>query len=117
MNKYSLVGINPTRIVHSGAINGELPTISGEPAEPTVSAGLAKYNSLTTGGLFAFDKKAIIVEALIGTFTIVDSDDGATVIRPTPTTFPFKLFPGEWLKASSGASVTCVVRLDAQRIL
>lgn len=110
MKTYSLVGINPTRIIHAGTINGQLPS-----GEPTVSAGLARYSGLTAGGLFAFDKKSIIVEELSGTFAIVDSS-GST-IRSTPTSFPFKLYPGEWLKASSGSSVACVVRLDAQRIL
>lgn len=115
MNKYSLIGINPTRIIHSGTINGQLPTASGSIAEPSVSAGLARYQNLASGGLFAFDKKSIIVEELIGTFTIVDSE--GIMIRQAPTGMPFKLYPGEWLKASSGDNVQCVVRLDAHRIL
>ena len=117
MSYYSIVGINPTRIVHQGTINGFKPEVSDEPAVPQISAGLAKYTGLTKGGLFAFDKKSIVVEALEGTFTIVDAADGTTVIRATPSVFPFKLMPNEWLRASTGASVACIVRLDATRIL
>ena len=115
MNTYSLVGVNPTKIIHKGTINGLKPMIGGAYAEPTVTGGKAEFASLTQGGLFAFDKKAIIVEGLLGTFTIVDPS--GTVTRPTPTEFPFKLLPNEWLKAVTGAEVWCIVRLDAQRIL
>ena len=114
MKSYSLIGIDPTLITHAGTINGQKPKIGAVFAEPAVKGGSAEFTALTAGGLFAFDKKAVVVESLIGTPTIVDPDGNAGRTLPA---VPFKLLPNEWLKFTSGAKVGCVVRLDAQRIL
>ena len=115
MKTYSLIGVNPTKITHKGTINGQIPKNGSNIAEPTVTAGNAKFDGLTAGGLFAFDKKTVVVEALSGTFTIVDPEGQPG--RALPTTFPFTLLPNEWLKASSGSEVSCTVRLAGQKIL
>lgn len=115
MKTYSLIGVNPTKITHKGVIDGQKPQKAGAIAEPTVSAGIAKFDSLEHGGLFAFDKKTVVVEALVGTFTIVDPT--GTAGRALPSTFPFTLYANEWLKASTGTEVSCTVRLAGQKIL
>lgn len=129
MKSYSLIGLEPTLITHEGTINGKKPRIetSGTPeeealdptpfAEPAVTAGRATFKDLVEGGLFAFDKKAIVIESLLGTATIVTAEsDGEDTSRATPTTFPFDLLPGEWLKFSSGSEVGCICRLKGERI-
>lgn len=121
MNTYSLVGVDATRITHAGTINGKKPKLAGmtaeQFAEPIVKGGSAEFKDLVEGGLFAFDKKSLVIEELIGTAIIVDASDDTTASRVTPATLPFKLFPGEWLKFTSGSKVGCVVRLDVQRCL
>lgn len=123
MKRYSLVGIDPTLITHKGTINGKKPKLAPtdvEFAEPKVTAGKAIFGDptpLLEGGLFAFDKKCVTIDALIGTATIVSEvSDGMTVTRATPLEFPFDLLAGEWLKFSSGSEVGCIVRLKGERI-
>lgn len=115
MKTYLLVGNDPTLIVHDGVIDGLKPKVGAVFAEPTVKGGSAEFKLLTQGGLFAFDKKSLVIEDLIGSPTIVGTD-GTTILRPTPATLPFKLGANEWLKFSSGTRVGCMVRLDTQRI-
>lgn len=119
MKTYSLVGIDPTLITHKGTINGKRPKLDEDDlvfAEPVVTAGRAKFEGLAEGGLFAFDKKAVTIDSLLGTATIVSSADDSIVTRATPTVFPFDLLPGEWLKFSAGSEVGCIVRLKGERI-
>lgn len=121
MKTYSLVGLDPTMITHKGTINGKLPkkTVSSKLVlvEPTVTAGKAVFENLEEGGLFAFDKKTVVIESLIGTATIVTAaSNGQDAGRTIPTTFPFTLLPGEWLKFTSGSEVGCICRLEGTRI-
>lgn len=130
-SRYSLVGLNPTVLLHRMAaatdFAGDLPetaSVTAANLDPAVSGGKALWASLNKGGLFPFTGKPLVIESLLSknctaTWTIVDST-GAT-IRTTPSA-PFKLAPNERLKAtstgaSSGAEVGVVVRLDAQRVL
>lgn len=117
---YSLVGVNPSLLKQkkaSGNLTGVKPVISSSPADPSVSGGKAEWIGLDDGGLFAFDKKSVVVESLLGagiTWTIVDPS--GTTVRTTPSA-PFKLLPNEYLKATGGNEASCIDRLDAQRTL
>lgn len=132
---FRLVGAMPTTIAQQMGNNtnhfaGVVPANGGGAvANPTtVRGGFALWSGLTAGGLFVFDKKAVVVEQLFGiqctpVWTIVDP--AGAVIRATPTA-PFKLAPnerlavtttGESIVSSLGAKVGCVVRLDIERVI
>jgi hypothetical protein len=115
MKTYSLIGVNPTKITHKGIIDGGKPQKGGDIAEPAVSAGRAIFQDLEHGGLFAFDKKTVVIEDLSGTFSIVDPE-GSVIETATPP-LPFTLLPNQWLVASTGSEVSCTVRLAGQKIL
>jgi len=122
MNTYSLIGVDAAWITHkatAGNLTGEKPqatvTVPVTYAEPAVTG--AAFTGLAKGGLWAFDKKGIVVEAFLGTgFTIVGTD-GSTVLRPTPVVFPFKLGPNEWLKNNTLNEAGVLCRLDATRMI
>jgi hypothetical protein len=130
--RYNILGMNPTWVYHEMATGataaGEAPRSAAKTEaeiDPTVKAGRARWTDLTKGGLFtmlAHAKQPIIVEAIdnagSATLTIVDSQGNQ--LRTVPNTLPFKVAPGECLKASGGASggkVGFLVRIDAQRVL
>lgn len=124
---YSVVGTLPTTITHkasTGTFAGELPqTATDDKPDPVVKGGSAEWSNLIKGGLFNFVGKAIVVEALsavgcTATWSIVDST--GAVVRSTPSAVPFRLSPGEWLKAvtsgaSGASSVAVVARQDIPR--
>lgn len=129
--RYSVIGMQPTLLVHrfaaAAAYSGELPESASQSSmliDPSVTGGKAVWANLTKGGLFAFTGKSLVVEALhtkltTATWTIVDQD--GNVIRATPTTLPFKLAPNERLKAAgttsgAGGEVGVLVRIDGERI-
>jgi hypothetical protein len=115
MKTYSLVGMNPTKIIHKGTINGTKPKVGTAWAEPIVTGGKAEFLALTAGGLFAFDKKTVMIDEVGGgAFTIVDPQ--GVVTRPNPTSFPFRLLPNEWLKFAAGTEVWCIARLDVNKV-
>lgn len=121
---YNILGSTCVTIKHNlktGDFSGVLPA----PAVAEISAGLANWKNLDAGGLFFFNKKAVIVEHLLSvgctaTWLIVDAD--GNTIRPTPSVFPFKLSPGENLKATStggttNAVVGMVAKLEEQKCI
>lgn len=114
-----IIGAEIAKLCHKGTINGQLPKLAnGDIAEATVSAGIAKWEGLSSGGLFRFNKRHLVVEGVWGgTPTIVNEDNTASVVRTTPTTFPFKLHPGEALMFSTGSDVGIVVREDITKVI
>jgi hypothetical protein len=113
-----IIGAEPAVLVHKGTINGELPKIGTAIAEALVSAGRAVWSGLSAGGVFAFNKRHLIVLGFSGgTPTIVSDSDYTTVSRALPSGLPFKLHPGEALKFASGSDVSVVVQEDITRIV
>lgn len=128
--RYNTLGVSPTWHYHKmgagAALDGTAPrtaTTAENDLDPAVSAGKAEWASLTKGGLFTMlgkAGKAVIVEAVdlsAGASLTVVNAAGAT-LRATPTA-PFKLAPGEFLKASGGSNggyAGVLVRLEGERI-
>ena len=115
--RYDLLQSSSTWFIHKMAtgssLDGTAPQRTGEDesqTDPTfVKAGRASFEELTHGGLFTLPgnyKKPIVVEAILNagtaTLSIVRLDDPA-VTRAVPGTFPFRMTPGEYLKATGGA--------------
>jgi len=130
-SRYSLVGVSPSWLVQkmeaSTQMDGGLPeTASIEPADldpQDITPGRALWKDLIKGGLFAIGNlnKAIVVEEIDtkeATFTITVTDKAGVFIRNQPASFPFKLAPGESLKATTtgattnGAEMGICVRID-----
>lgn len=116
-SRFNLVNLTPTWCYHEmvtgAALQGGSPkkeTVSVEETDPSVSAGLARYTALVEGGLFSLQaqaKKALSILA-------IDNPAGAAVkilngadpskFRTAPTTFPFRVGPGEVIQASGGST-------------
>lgn len=123
--RFSLLGLNPTWMVHQMAAGqtaaGERPRTASQSEtqlDPVIGGG-AHWNALTKGGLFYHlgkGGKGYIVEAMSvagGTVTIVD--EAGAVLRPTPAA-PFRCGPGEFVKVVGGgaaARLAILVRLSA----
>lgn len=127
-SRYSICNLTPTWCYHNMAagktLTGKAPetaTTDAAATDPVVSAGTAKYNNLTEGGLFslqAASRLPLIVLAIDNdagaSLTLVMSSD-ETVSRAVPTA-PFKLGSGEALKAvggSAGSSVGMLYEIDS----
>lgn len=121
------VAVNQEAVWHyhtmaAGSLDGLPPQAVGETVEttdPTVTAGRLEFANLEHGGLFTLEGhsgKSIIVEAADGgTGNIVNAS--GTTIRAIPTTFPFILSPGEYLKVSSGTKAGFLMRLAGEHCL
>jgi hypothetical protein len=125
------ITVDPLKLVMKmatgSAFNGARPrtaALVADDVDPAVSAGRLFWDELTEGGLFDLlgnQKRALVLESveLDGTtFTIVDSS--GNTLRAGPSTFPAKVFPGEYLKftgGSNGAQVEVVARRDGTKIL
>ena len=133
--RYNILGVNPSWVIHQmdggAALNGAAPrtaTTAADDLDPKVSAGKAEFGDSTTGltegGLFTLlgnYKQPMEVLAVdnagSATITIVDETD--TTLR-TPPSPPFKVSPGEYVKASGGANgskIGLLVKIDGEKIL
>lgn len=125
-SRYKLLQETPAWVYHKAAagqtLNGTTPTTAttdAEATDPTVSAGIASYENLVTGGLFTslyHYKQPMVVEALdnpnSATVTIENVPMGTNRAAPAA---PFKMAAGEVLKAVSmtaGARFGALVRKD-----
>lgn len=114
------IGAEPAKLVHEGNIDGQLPQKNDVIADAVVTAGKAVWTELDHGGVFAFNKRHIIVEEINGgNPKIVDdsSPNYATILKNNAPAVPFKLHPGEALLFSTGSSVSIVVREDVTRVI
>lgn len=117
MLKKIIIGQEPAVLVHKGTIDGQLPKIGTEIADGDVSSGKVIWKDLDHGGVFAFNKRHLIVSEITGGAPVIVSNDNlATTTRPLPS-LPFKLHPGEALKFSSGTEVSVTVQEDATRVI
>lgn len=112
-----MFSVDPVKYVQKGAITGDLPQKpTGTVVSPDlIKAGNVEWNALIKGGIFAFDKKPMVIEAATAGAIIVFQDSPATTAMAMPTVFPFKLPAGMWLKYSAGTEVFVTARFDSQR--
>lgn len=130
-SRYSVLSVNSGWVVHKMNIgvnfNGVLPEDGSGPADPAISAGFAKWSSLTSGGLFDWlDRRhSIVVEEFY------EIPAGATITKKIVRvdgrldnlpSVPFKLGPREVIKiTSTGATGTSEVgvlaRIEGSEIL
>ena len=93
--------------------------------DPVITPGRAAWTALTEGGLFSFVgnyRRPLICEAIdnagTATLTLVKSD--LSLSRNMPTSFPFTIAPGEYIRATGGAAggkVGFLLRIDEKTIL
>jgi len=139
--RFQLTGIEPAWIFQTmfAGVNFDkkLAITASETApevQPEVVGGKAEFKDLTEGGVFdtiATAKKAHIIEEILNggsaTLDIVRLEDlkATSPIEDTPTfrvvpgSFPFKMAPGETIRADAGAnggSVGLLIREDAGSI-
>lgn len=112
--RYDLLHDSSTWIIQRFAAGAQATGVSPkvgavEVGPTTVKAGYASYDGLTQGGLFTLPgnyRKPTLVESL-------DNPAGATITilqttsnheRPIPSTYPFKLAPGEFIKTTGGTA-------------
>lgn len=125
-SRYLLLQETPAWVYHQAiagqTLNGTAPTTAttdAEATDPEVTAGVATYKDLVTGGLFTslyFYKKPMVIEAMdnpnTATVTLENIALGTSRAAPTP---PFKVAAGEVVKAVSmttGARFGILVRED-----
>lgn len=125
-SRYLILNETPTWVYHraaaGSALGGDAPetaTKTTDKLDPTVTAGVARYEGLTKGGLFTLPyhyKKPMVVEAIdnpnTATITIVNPALGTSRAAPA---VPFTVAAGEALKAvtmATGAVVGIYVRED-----
>lgn len=128
--RYLLVDMASSWVYHKMAagvsMSGAAPrtaSVTEAMIEPTVSAGRADFDSLSQGGLFThLGGRTIEVEAIDNqagaTITIVSSDGSFS--RPAPTSYPFEVGAGEYVKAtggSAGGRVGVLSKLSGERFL
>lgn len=100
-------------------------SLTKDQIDPVITPGRAAWTALTEGGLFSFVgnyRRPLICEAIdnagTATLTLVKSDGNLS--RNMPTTFPFTIAPGEYIKATGGAAgskVGFLLRIDEKTIL
>ena len=129
--RYSIVNTSPTwcydHMAAGIALAGDAPRSAAKneaAIDPVVTSGKAEYRDLTKGGLFTIQakaKKPLVVDALDNAagaaLTIVSSGDSHS--RAAPTTVPFKVGPGEVLKAvggTAGSYIGILYRIDGEVI-
>lgn len=129
--RYSVLGLHPTwhvmKMAGGNSLDGGRPrtaALTEDQLDPVVTSGRAVWGSLTKGGLFDMlgkGKKPCIVEAIDNAATATGSivDSAGNALRAVPTTLPFKLAAGEFLKYTGGTAASYIgilVRLDAERL-
>lgn len=112
--RYLLVDISPSWVYHKMAagssLTGAAPrttALAEDLIEPAVSSGRADFDSLSQGGLFThLGGRPLQVEAVDNqagaTITLVSKDGSFS--RALPSSFPFTLGAGEYLKATGGSA-------------
>ncbi len=110
------------------ALNGSYAktgSLTKDEIDPVVTPGRASWTALTEGGLFSFVgnyRRSLICEAVdnAGTATLTLVNAAGTLLRNMPTSFPFTIAAGEFIKAtggSAGAKVGFLLRIDEKTIL
>jgi hypothetical protein len=128
--RYNIVGVKPTWIVQKmkagSTFNKARPataTKTADQLDPVVSAGLVKWEELTSGGLFdllANRKEAVVVEktVAVGSPTVdIVALDGTTKLRDVVITSSFILSPGEMLRTDGGTELRLQVRIYGEKVL
>jgi hypothetical protein len=93
--------------------------------DPVIKAGRAEWVNLTKGGLYSFVgnyRRPLICEAIdnpgSATLTLIKAD--LSLSRNMPTSFPFVIAPGEYIKATGGSApgvIGFLLRIDDKTIL
>jgi hypothetical protein len=129
--RYNILCNTPTwvyqKMTTGKSFNGADPrtaTVAAADFDPVVTAGKAMYDNLTEGGFFRLlgnYKRPMVVEALNNEAgaTIEITNSAGTKLRDTPSATPFKVAPGEYIKANGGTAakqVGLLVRIDGEKI-
>jgi hypothetical protein len=95
------------------SLTGEAPataSVSEENLDPSVTSGKAVWSDLVKGGYFTLlgnYKRPLIVEAMLlpgGALTSKIVNPQTSTERALPSSAPFKMAPGEYIKISGGDS-------------